>query len=106
MTGPARANLFVSRISGMAAGVAHRGGEDAVTELPELALRAPEAAKPEHRLRHALRKRRLELTAVDEMAVGGGDRVRTAGQRLGRARQCGGLAHEQHGLVPGWISGE
>src|SRR5437660_4593216 len=68
MTGAARAHLLVSGVSGMAAGIPHRGGMNAVAEFPEFALRAPETAEPEHRLLQALRIRRLQRTAVDEMA--------------------------------------
>src|SRR5882762_11496949 len=90
----------------MAAGIADRGGIDAVAEFPEFALGSPEAAEPEHRLLQSFRIRRLDLMAVDEMAFRGRNRRGAAGQRLGSARQCGGLAHEQHGTPPGTTSGE
>jgi len=70
----------------MTAGVAYGGGIDAIAEFPEFTFRAPEAAEPEHRLLHACGIRRLQLMAVHEMACCGGDRVRTARQRLGCAR--------------------
>src|SRR5258708_5084691 len=85
----------------MTAGVACGGGIDAIAEFPEFTLRAPETAEPEHRLLQACGIRRLQLTAVYEMPRCSRDRVRTARQRLGCARQCSGFAHEQHGLPPG-----
>src|SRR5258705_5149688 len=90
----------------MTAGVAHGRGINAIAEFPELALRSPETAEPEHRLLQALRIGRLQLTAVDEMADSSGDRRGPAGQRLGCARQCRGFAHKQHGYLPGGTSAE
>src|SRR5258706_9233107 len=106
MTGTAGTHLLVGGVGGMAAGVAHRRGINAIAEFPELALRAPETAEPEHRLLQALRIGRLQPTAVDEMADSGGDRRSPARQRLGCARQCSGFAHEQHGYLPGGTSVE
>src|SRR5450756_636724 len=100
MAGAARANLLVSGVGGVAASVAYRSGEDAIAELPEFTLRAPEAAEPEHRLLQALRVGWLQRMTVDEMAPGRGHRLGTARQRIGGARQCSGFAHEQHGLPP------
>jgi hypothetical protein len=61
---------------------------DAVTQLPELALRAPEAAEAEDRGFHSLRIRALQGAAVHMMLAGGGD-------RRGAARQ--GFAGDGHG---------
>src|SRR5438045_5528915 len=104
MTGTAGAHLLIGRVGGMTAGVTNRSGKDALAKFPEFSLRAPEAAQPEHRLLQALRIRRLQLTPVYEMALGSGDRMRTARQRFRGARQCSGFAHEQHRLPPGgWV---
>src|SRR5205814_9441629 len=100
MAGAARTNLLVGWVRGMTARIAHRGGVDAIAEFPEFTFRAPEAAKPEHRLLQTCGIRRLRSMAIHEMAGSGRDRLGTARQRLGRARQCRGLAHEQHGLPP------
>ena len=86
MAGTAGAHLLVGRVGGMTAGVTNRSGKDALAELPEFSLRAPEAAQPEHRLLQTLRIRRLQLTPVYEMTLGSGDRMRTARQRFGGAR--------------------
>ena len=106
VTGAARADLFIGRVGGVAAGIADGGRIDAVAEFPELALGAPETAEPEHRLLEACGIRRLQLAAVDEMGGGGRDRRGAARQRFGCARQCGGLAHEQHGVPPGGTSAD
>src|SRR6266446_2798193 len=100
MTGTARTHLLIGGIGGMAASIAHGGGINAIAEFPELALRAPETAEPEHRLLQALRIGRLQLTVADKMAGSGGDRRSPTRQRLGCARQCSGFAHEQHGFLP------
>jgi hypothetical protein len=47
---------------------------NALAELPELALGAPEAAQAEDRGLGAGRIRALERTAIDEMLAGSGDR--------------------------------
>ncbi len=104
MTGAARTDLFIGRIGRMSAGIADGGRMDAVAELPELALGAPETAQPEHRLLEAGGIGRLQLAAVDEMRGGGRYRGGAARQRFGCARQRGGLAHEQHGVPPGGTS--
>src|SRR5713226_1604856 len=101
MTGAARTNFLVSRVFGVTAGVADGGGIDAIAEFPKLTLRAPVTAEPEYRLLKVCGIRRQQLTAVYEMRCCGRNRVRTAWQRLGCARQCSGFAHEQHGLPPG-----
>src|ERR1019366_10189526 len=101
MAGAARTNLLVSGVLGMAAGVAHGGGIDAIAEFPEFTLRAPETAEPEHRLLQTCGIGRPQLASVHEMGCCSRDRLRTARQRLGRARQCSGFAHEQHGSPPG-----
>ncbi len=106
LTGTARTHLLVGGVGGMAAGIAHRSGIDAIAEFPEFALRAPETAEPEHRLLQTLRVGRLQLTAVDEMADSARDRPSPARQRLGCARQCCGFAHKQHGYLPGGTSVE
>jgi hypothetical protein len=106
VTGAARTDLLVGRVRGMTAGVTHGGGIDAVAQFPEFALRAPEAAEPEHGLLQTRGIRRLQPMAVHEMADGRGDRFGTARQRLGCARQCRGFAHEQHGYLPAGCSVE
>src|SRR6266478_7281103 len=100
MTGTARTYLLIGGVGGMAASIAHGGGINAIAEFPELALRAPEAAEPEHRLLQTCGIGRLQSMAIHEMAGGGRDRLGTARQRLGCVRQCRGLAHEKHGLPP------
>src|SRR2546430_8232297 len=46
--GATGANLLVSGIGRIAAGIADRGDVDALTQFPEFALGAPKAAHPEH----------------------------------------------------------
>src|ERR1700722_18312378 len=77
------ANLTVRRVGRAAAGVADVGRDDA-GELPELFLRAPEAA---HRERGRLRsggEGALERGAEDLVLLGDGDLRGTAGQRFCR----------------------
>src|SRR5689334_180844 len=105
VAGTARADLFIGRVRREAAGIADRRREDALAELPELSLRAPETAEREHGLFEALRIRRQQIMAVDEMARGRGDWRSAARQGLARAWQRGGLAHEKHGLPPGGTFG-
>src|SRR5574340_1167709 len=61
----ARTHFFICRIRCIAARITC-GGYIYAGLLPKLALRAPETAQAEHRLLHALGKRRLECVAVDE----------------------------------------
>src|SRR6185312_14714687 len=67
VAGTAAANFLVGRIGREAASITDRGDIYGVAKLPELALRAPEAAKSEHRHRQPLRIWPFEPTAVDEM---------------------------------------
>ena len=76
----AAAHLFVGRVRGEAAGVAHRRRVDA-RRLPEHLLGAPEAAHTEHGLLEALRERRAQRRAEHGVAIRNLD-------RLGAARQC------------------
>ena len=69
VAGAAAADLLVGGVGREAAGVADGGGPDALG-LPELALRAPEAAHAEHGLLEALGEGRRERVAEHEMALG------------------------------------
>src|SRR5262249_14811551 len=82
VSGPAAAHLLVRRVRREAARVAGGRRVDAL-RLPELPLRAPEAAEAEDGLLEALGERRLQRVAADEMAVGHRDRLGPAGRRVG-----------------------
>src|SRR5438105_8681698 len=84
MTGAARTNLFIGRIGCMSAGIADGGRIDAVAEIPDVPLCAPETAEAKHCPLEASRTGRLQLAAVDEMRGGGRYRADTAWQRFGR----------------------
>ncbi len=66
VAGESGADFLVGGIRGIAAGVSRRGGKHAAG-LPKTSLRAPKATEPEQRELHAVRKRRLDRVAVDEM---------------------------------------
>ena len=68
------ADFFVSWIGRVAAGIADRGHEHALTELPEFFLSAPETTQAEDRGLQTARIRSLERMTVDEMAAGGCNR--------------------------------
>src|SRR5262249_36898941 len=85
VAGASGADLLVGRVGGRPGRVADCGDVDAVAQLPELALSAPEAAEAEHGRLQPLRVRTLEGAPVDEMAGGGGGRLRAAGGRSGSA---------------------
>src|SRR4030095_5527913 len=91
VAGTPRADLLVGRVWGHAAGIADSGDINTVTQFPELALGAPEAAQSEHRLLGAVRVRPLQRVMIDEMRFGGADGA-------GAARQC--LAGLGHGGLP------
>src|ERR1700689_549040 len=94
------APLLVGRVRRKATGVADRGHVNAVAELPEFALGAPEAAKPEHRHGEPLGIGPLERLAVDEMLPRRGDGAGTPGQSLLRVRHLGFLGKAKHDASP------
>src|SRR6185369_4133770 len=98
VAGAAGADFLVGWMRCRTACVADRGDVDAVPQFPELAFGAPEAAEPEDRLSEALRIRTLECAVIDEMAIGGADRVSAAGQCLTRLGHCN-LIEAEHALV-------
>ena len=81
MAGAAAADLAVARVLRAAAGVADRGRVDA-GQLPEEALGAPEAAHADEDVLDALGERGQERRAEDDVALGNGDGLVPAGQRL------------------------
>src|SRR3954465_16081757 len=93
MVGEAAADLLVSRVLRLAAGVADGGGINAL-RFPEQPLCAPEAAHAEHRLLQAGGKRRLERMAVHEVLRGHLHFGGTAGDGFLRRQQIGHLLHE------------
>src|SRR5262249_45067372 len=95
VAGAARADFLIGRIWRHAAGIADGGDINAVTQFPELALGAPEAAETEHRLLEALGIGPLERVVIDEMLVGGADRGSAARQRLARGRH-GNFLEAEH----------
>src|ERR1041385_182420 len=95
MTGQARASLLIGWIGRAAAGIAHGRRIDA-RRLPELALRTPEAAKPEDCLPQPGRKRTLKRMAIDEMLGRHRHLLAAAGQGLFGGRD-GQLAGKQFG---------
>src|SRR5215470_16282410 len=74
VAGTAGADLLVGRIGRGASGIADGGDVDTFAQLPELALRAPEAAHAEHRGLEPVRIRPLERAVKDEMLPRGRDR--------------------------------
>src|SRR5262245_17087688 len=66
--GAPRADLLVGGVGRDATGVAHRGGVDAIG-LPELALRTPEAAHPEHGLLQPLGEGRMQRMAEHRVTI-------------------------------------
>src|SRR5207244_10362928 len=94
VSGRARADLLVGRVLRVAAGVADRGRVDAAG-LPELALRAPEAAHAEDRRLDPFRERRAQRRPEHEVALGHRNRLRTPGQRALRLDHLGLFAEEQ-----------
>src|SRR5690348_4527103 len=105
MAGAAGANLFVARIGRVAAGIADRGRIDA-RQLPEDALRAPEAAHGEDRGLEPFGEGRLEPVAVDEMPLRHAHLLRAARQRVLAARHFEFLSrHERpHDAPPSGIA--
>lgn len=95
ISGPT-ADLFICRIGGQTGGVAHLGRIDA-GDLPEQAFRAPETAEAEHGGLQALRKRRHQRVAVDEMLVRHGHRF--AAPRKGVAGGGELCLGEEHGSL-------
>jgi hypothetical protein len=82
VAGLAGAHLLVRRVRREAALVAD-GGDGHARLLPIQLLLAPEAAERELRDLAAGRIRRLQADAVDEVALGGGERLVAAGERIG-----------------------
>src|SRR4029077_8474880 len=90
--------LLVGGVRGVAARVADRGGVHA-GRLPELPLRAPEAAQAEDRALGPGREGRLEPGSVDEVGVGDGHPLPASWKRLLGGRHAA-LAQTEHGLGP------
>jgi len=112
VAGQARADLFVGRVRGNAAGIADRGAVHARL-VPELALGAPEAAQREADLLQA-GETVLQRVAVHEVLVAvQRQRLVAARQRLFRARQAllegpdaeDALADSQHDALLRRLSG-
>jgi hypothetical protein len=80
--GAAGTHFFVGRVRGQATGITDRGDVDAVAELPEFPLGAPEATEAEHRHGEPGRVGAFERPAVDEMGPRGRDRRGASGERL------------------------
>ena len=98
VAGARAAHLLVGGVGGEAAGVADRGRVHAVG-LPELALRAPEAAHAEHRHLVALGEGGLQRGAEHVVGLGDGHLLSAAGEGiLGRRHR--GLPAEQAHRVP------
>src|SRR5205085_384223 len=97
VAGPARAGLLVGGIGGLPARVADRG-RDHARDRPELALGAPEAAHAEDRRLRAVRPRRLQRRAVDEVRRRNRHLGLLAGKRLfgGRDLQLVGKTRAEH----------
>jgi hypothetical protein len=93
----ARAGFLIGGVGGRAARVARSGDPDPLPHLPELALRAPEAAKAEQGLLHAVRVRGLEGAVVDKMALRRGKRRGAARKSLIGRGQVEPLAETEHG---------
>ncbi len=96
MAGASRAHLFIGGIRRVPARVSHGRGDHA-GNLPELALRAPEAAEAEYRLLEATDRGLLDGAAVDEVFAADRQRRAATGQRLVVRRHGGLLAEESHG---------
>ena len=71
MAGPAGANLLISWIGCEASSIADGRDMDAFTQLPELALGAPETAHAEEGRQNARRKGWKQIMPRDEMSLGG-----------------------------------
>ena len=97
VAGTPAAYLLVGRVGGRAGRIADRG-DVYPRQAPERLLPAPEAAEAELRERHALGEGRLDAAAVDEVDVGGGDRIRPPRQRLAGARDLRHPAERVHGI--------
>src|SRR4051794_10825324 len=100
MPGAAGANLLIGRVWRDAPGIADRRRVDAIAELPEHALRAPEAAKPENRAFETGRIRPLEGALEHVVARGSLDRIRPAGQSLGGRRHFKLFPEHEHRDLP------
>src|SRR5262245_53642261 len=97
VAGAAGADLLVGRIGRQAAGIAHGGRVNALAQLPELALGAPEAAHAEDRGLEAVRVRPLERRMQNKMLARGRNRRWAAGQRLGGRWHFELLLETEHG---------
>ena len=92
VAGHAGADFTVGRIRRVSGGVAHGRAVD-TRQLPELALGAPEAPEPEHRLFEAGREAPSDRRAVDEMRIRHRHRLGTPGQRGVFRRQASLVEH-------------
>src|SRR5262245_47227174 len=102
VAGAAGADLLVGRVGRMAAGVTDGGDVNAITEFPELAFGAPEAAHAEHRGLEALGIRPLERSVQYEMLARGRDRRGTSGHGLRSRRHFETLCEGEHGWQLRW----
>ena len=89
------ADFVIGWIRGTPGGVTHRSGIDA-GDLPELALRTPEAAQAKHRLAQVGRKRGLQGVAIDVVLLGNSHRRPTARQCSTGGRNLQGFFAEPH----------
>ena len=104
VAGTPAAYLLVGRVGGHAGRIADRG-DVYPRQAPERHLPAPEAAEAELRERHALGEGWLDAVAVDEVDVGGGDRLRPPRKRLAGARDLHHPAERGHGIRLGGKGG-
>ncbi len=100
MTSEAGAGLLVRRVRGDPARVPDRGGIHP-GRLPELPLRAPEAAEPEHRDLETRGERAPQRGTEDRVSVRYREgRLRAAGQRPLRRWQSRLVTSEEHVRTP------
>src|SRR5262245_1541771 len=99
--GAAGANLLVRRVGRVATGVPDGGDVNAITQFPELAFGAPEAAHAEHRGLEALGIWPLERSAQYEMLARGRDRRGTSRQGLRSRRHFELFLEHEHAGVSG-----
>src|SRR5262249_16741940 len=97
VAGAPGADLLVGRIGRVTGRIARRSDVDALTQLPEFALGAPEAAHAEHGFRIALRIGAFQRVAVDEVATRRRDRAVSARQGVGGVGYFELLAQAEHG---------
>jgi hypothetical protein len=102
VSGHAGADLAVGRVRGVPGRVAGRGRADPL-DLPELALRAPEAAQAEHGRLHAGRERRRHRSAGHHVLCGHRHPLAPPRQRLLFRRHLHLVRVEFHGAYPGAV---